>query len=221
MSRIIISLLIVLVTIFLCAGCGENGIFGNGDNDDVIPMGEECRGRGELGCATGAACNNGYCECPDTSAQLRPGWCIRQEEPNKFLTTSKHPEWVDTTIISFDVDPFDVEWSEVSGERYFLRGRHMWYDNSYYRSSLGHVFRPGEPGTDPDSIWIYPIASNRFQSPVTAFEDWRCQRIFTGRFIGRDTIVGMLRFLSCTPGETPRPEEVVNPTHEMMWVRLD
>jgi hypothetical protein len=215
MNRIIIYLLVVFVAIFLCAGCGENGIFGNGGN---VPSNEQCIG---VSCSTGAECDTGRCECPDTSSQIRPGWCIPHDESNIFLTVDYHPEWVDTTMISFRVDPFDIDWSEVSGERYFSRGRIMYYDNAGIWSGLGHVFRPEVPGADPDSIWIYPVASDRFQSPVTAFDDWRCQRIFTGRFIGRDTIVGMLRFLSCTPGDTPIPEQVLNPTHEMMWVRLD
>jgi hypothetical protein len=208
----LLALIFALITLSFL-GCKK------GDGD-VVPRGEECRN--QLGCMTSANCNNGYCECPDTTAQLRPGFCIRRGLPNTFVTFDQHPEWVDTTMISFNDEPFETDWTTIPGDGVQLWGQHLYYSNSGNFGTVGRLFRPEDPSVKADSIWIMPIVTGMFgHSAYFNDFDWQCYKVFAGRFTDRDTIKGRMIFRGCRGGEnTPLPDEVTNPTHEMTWVRL-
>jgi hypothetical protein len=217
----LLTLIFALITLSFL-GCKEDGLFGSGGDGDVVPRGEECNS--DVECVVGADCNNGYCQCRDTTAQLRPGFCILRQYPNTFVTFDKHPEWVDTTMISFSEEPFDTDWSNVRGEGTSLGGHHIYFrrDSGMTWGSAGRLFRPDDPSVNADSIWITPIHTGRFSGSAFFNDgDWRCTKVFMGRFTDRDTIKGRLVFVGCRGGEnTPLPDEVTNPTHEMTWVRL-
>jgi hypothetical protein len=215
------ALIFALITLSFL-GCKEDGLFGSGGDGDVVPRGEECGSTLDCATVTGARCNNGYCQCPDTTAQLRPGFCIRRELPNTFVTFDKHPEWVDTTMISFNEEPFDTDWTTITGDGKQLGGQHLYNTTRGTWGSAGRLFRPDDPSVNADSIWITPIHTGRFSGSAFFNDgDWRCTKVFMGRFTDRDTIKGRLVFVGCRGGEnTPLPDEVTNPTHEMTWVRL-
>ncbi len=213
-------LLIIAFLVLSLSGC-QDGLFGGrGENEDVQPRGTECRSSYQ--CKTGASCNNGYCECPDTMSQLRPGFCIRRELPNTFVTFDQHPEWVDTTMISFNKDPFETDWSTVSDDRVALDGEQVYYSNRGTWGTVGRLFRPENTEVAADSIWIMPIETGNVRNSAYFNNlEWRCTKVFAGRFVDRDTIKGRMIFLGCVgPENSPLPDEVQNPTHEMTWVRL-
>ena len=217
------TLWILLLPILLLAyGCGENGLFGGG-GDPAVPMGEQCD-NGIGFCITGASCFNGYCECPDTSKQIRPGFCWERVAPAMFVTYDAHPEWVDTTIIAIDIEPFEVDWATAGRFGTQLTGRTIQFNTRLSDGTMGRLFPPQDPRGGADSIRINPIKVGDTGFSWASFNDgdWFCTKAFLGRFINRDTIVGKLHFIGCGgPRETPMPEEVANPTHEMTWVRLE
>jgi hypothetical protein len=213
--------LLSLPLLLFAYGCGENGLFGGGE-DPVVPMGEECSGNGS--CLFAAVCDNGYCVCPDTTRQIQPGFCWERVAPAMFVTYDAHPDWVDTTVIGIDVEPFDVDWSAVGEFGTQIWGQTIQFYPRFSGGSIGRLWPPEDPGVGADSIWIMPIKVGRNGWDQAYFNDfdWRCTKVFMGRFINRDTIVGKLNFIGCGgPRETPMPAEVANPTHEMTWIRLE
>lgn len=216
----VIPVLFWLALPLLFASCGEDGLFGSG-GEEITPTGEECGRNIRPGCATGARCENGYCLCPDTSAQIGPGWCIPNYSDHMFVTYDVVDGILDTAIISFDEDPYEVDWSNINSAFYSLNGNYRIKNNALIIGSIGALLPPRNANNRTDSIDIVPLyhPADRF---VREFEPggWVCQKTFTGRFIDRDTIRGQMEYLFCRRDSiTPKPPEA-EVTYPMTWVRL-
>lgn len=210
----------------LCSGCGENGLFGSSDDDDVIIYGNLNCPSGSLDgwCLGGSDCVDGACQCPDSNKVIRPGFCWSRISPAMFVTYDAHPDWVDTTIVAFDTDPYDLYFEELgpigvelTGQiRQFSRGQHL-------GGGVGRLWPEESSEFDvPARVVIYSITLSNSTNERAKFNDGRvaCYKTFRGDFVHRDTIRGLLHFTACSGDESSFPEEVTNPSHEMTWIRL-
>lgn len=202
---ILITLLLLMVG---CNGCEDDGI--------PTPMGEECIGNACMGVAL---CNNGYCECPNTTQQLAPGFCIQDYEgAATFVTYDVHEGLLDTTILTFVEEPFDLTW-EV-GDPVLKTANGTTYNRNPYALTIGRetlialYLWPGDLVTPVDSIVILQVYDKSNNQHGHWAGEWVCRsKQFRGRFVDRDHIVGEIVLALCdTEGNTPRPVEIQETT---------
>lgn len=213
----------LLIFIFLLFTVGCNGCE---DDDGIgVPMGEECIGSGCMGVAL---CNNGYCECPDTTQQLASGFCLQGNEGvATFVTYDVHEGILDTTIITLVEEPFTLTWQE--GDPTFRQAPGKTYNRHPDAITIGQqssvmTFKwPGDFTTPVDSVFIYDIYDKSNNQYFYRSGEWICRsKHFAGKFIDQDHIVGEVYLTLCeTDGNTSRPVEIQETTsYPVTYTRL-
>lgn len=208
MMKLFPSLLIMFICCCLigCNGCDDEMV-------ELVPMGEECTPASRL-CRGVAWCENGYCKCGDENRQIIPGFCIQHNDGATFVTYDHYPGIIDTLLLYFKEDPFNLTWAigdpEIKGATGATYNRDPFIKGiNIQDQQIGFFIWPGNFETPVDSIVVYPVF-DKGGSNVYHNGEWLCRgKVFLGRFVNRNRIEGEIIINVCsTQGNTPRPPEL-------------
>jgi len=215
-GRWIIYLVVALSLLLSYAGCKDDD-----DSFGLEGQQEQCVGPQGSGCVGESNCESGQCACLDKTTQLAPGFCLQSRYPNTFVTYDTILGCVDTTLVAFLDDPFDVKWAE--DEPYRTVSSYVYNRNPNVNTpgSTGAVtlLRP-ESGTGVDTVYISTLIGE--QDIYCSRGSWFCMNAFAGAFVGRDTIRGIFQAVGCNDGGSgdPFPEDFLVKI-PMTFVRLN
>jgi hypothetical protein len=181
-----------------------------------------CRNAKAGGCTGEAVCVDGRCECLDQSNQLAPGFCVQNDFPNTFVTVDTTLGCIDTTLVSFMDDPFDLFWPNGVQHQQLRSYVYNRDPNSTLPGGLAiTVLRPDDTDIGVDSVYITRILGTDGDNRCS-IANWRCQNSFFGAFVGRDTIRGVLQFIGCDDRNSGESiPEAFTKTYPMTFVRVN
>jgi len=205
MTRFLILFVLFSISLVGCNGC---------DDEQLRPTeGDECLSNH---CPGIADCDNGFCLCPEGAISIARGFCVQDTDGANFVTYDRYPNLLDTTIVHFDEEPFDMVWRNGDPINHVISG--ATYNRSSLTintvlSSIGVLVYPGDPAIPVDTVVIDNIYDKRSIIPGGYRQDgWQCRGvIFIGRFIDRNTIKGEISVNLCeSETETELPENLQN-----------
>lgn len=171
-------------------------------------MGDECN----LFCNSIQECINGYCHCPEGYQELARGFCIFPQFgfETEFVTYDTYPGILDTMVVSFNQEPYDLTWQNGDSPLIVLPtytyNRNLLTENPGGSNAI--FVYSGDPTQHVDTIVLHTIYGGSYKS-TTVQGSHRCKYEYRGGFTDRNTIVGNLIMYDCFetgPGGTPRPD---------------